>query len=45
MDWIVSWAIAVFVGSGWCSGLKEDYIFYIFGFWTLDFEDFEKCNR
>ena len=25
-------------------GLKEDYIFYIFGFWTLDFEDFEKCN-
>ena len=23
----------------------KDYIFYIFGFWTLDFEDFEKCNR
>ena len=23
-------------------GLKEDCIFYIFGFWTLDFE---KCNR
>ena len=38
MDWI----IAVFVGSGCCSGLKEYFCFYIFGFWTLDFE---KCNR
>ena len=29
--------IAVFVGSGCYSGLKEDYIFYIFGFgpWIL----------
>ena len=42
MDWIVDWVIAVFVGSGCCSGLKEDYLFYIFGFWTLDFD---KCNR
>ena len=24
------------------SGLKEDYIFYIFGFWTLDLDE---CNR
>ena len=22
-----------------CSGLKEDFIFHIFGFWTLDFEE------
>ena len=42
MDWIVDRVIAVFVGSGCCSGLEEDFIFYIFGFWTLDFE---KCNR
>ena len=28
--WIVDWVIAVFVGSGCCSGLKEDFIFYIF---------------
>ena len=41
-DWIVDWVIAVFVGSGCCSGLKEDFIFYIFGFWTLDFEE---CNH
>ena len=40
--WIVDWVIAVFVGSGCCSGLKEDLIFYIFGFWTLYFEE---CNR
>ena len=40
--WIVDWVIAVFVGSGCCSGLKEDFIFYTFGFWTLDFD---KCNR
>ena len=39
MDWIVDWVIAVFVGAGCCSGLKEDCIFYIFGFWTLDFEE------
>ena len=38
----MDWVIAVFVGSGCCSGLKEDFIFYIFGFWTLDFE---KCKR
>ena len=38
----VDWVIAVFVGSGCCSGLKEDSIFYIFGFGTLDFD---KCNR
>ena len=33
----VNWVFAVFVGSGCCSGLKEDFIFYIFGFgpWTL----------
>ena len=36
MDWIVDRVIAVFVGSGCCSGLKEDYSFYIFGFWTLN---------
>ena len=42
LDWIVSWVIAVLVGSGCCSGLKEDFTFYIFGFWTLDFD---KCNR
>ena len=42
LDWIVDWVIPVFVGSGCCSGLKEDYIFYIFGFWTLEFEE---CNR
>ena len=42
VDWIVDWVIAVFVGSGCCSGLKEDFIFYIFGFWTLEFEE---CNR
>ena len=42
LDWIVDWVIAVFVGSGCCSGLKEDSIFYIFGFGTLDFD---KCNR
>ena len=42
MDWIVDWVIAVFVGSGCCSELKEDSIFYIFGFGTLDFD---KCNR
>ena len=37
MDWIVDWVIAVFVGSGCYSGLKEDYIFYIFeiGPWIL----------
>ena len=40
--WILDWVITVFVGSGCCSGLKEDCIIYIFGFWTLDFE---KCNR
>ena len=40
--WIVNWVIAVFVGSGCHSGLKEDFIFYIFGFGTLDFE---QCNR
>ena len=38
----VDWVIAVFVGSGCCSGLKEYCIFYLFGSWTLDFE---KCNR
>ena len=43
--WIVNWVIAVLVGSGCYSGLKEDFIFYIFGCWTLDFEDFEKWNR
>ena len=42
LDWIVSWVIAVRVGFGCCSGLKEDFTFYIFGFGTLDFE---KCNR
>ena len=42
VDWIVDWVIAVFVGSGCCSGLKEDIIFYIFGFWTLDFEGFKR---
>ena len=42
LDWIVDWVIAVFVGSGCRSGLKEDFIFYIFGFGTLDFD---KCNR
>ena len=42
MYWIVDWVIAILVGSGCCSGLKEDCIFYIFGFWTLDFE---KCKR
>ena len=26
LDWIVDWVIAVFVGSGCCSGLKEDCI-------------------
>ena len=33
----MNWVIAVFVGSGCYSGLKEDYIFYIFGFgpWIL----------
>ena len=40
--WIVNWVIAVFVGSGCHSGLKEDFTFYIFGFGTLDFE---QCNR
>ena len=30
VDWIVNWVIAVFVGSGCCSGFKENYIFYIF---------------
>ena len=34
--------IAVFVGSGCHSGWKEDFIFYIFGFGTLDFE---QCNH
>ena len=38
----MDWAIAVFEGSGCCSGLKEDFIFFIFGFWT---RDFEKCKR
>ena len=35
--WIVNWVIAILVGSGCCSGLKEDYVFYIFGFgpWLL----------
>ena len=37
-----NWVIAVFVESGCCSGLKEDSIFYIFEFGTLDFD---KCNR
>ena len=41
-DWIVDWPIAVFVGSGCCSGLKEDYIFYLLGFCTLEPEE---CNR
>ena len=42
--WIgfVDRVIAVFVGSDCCSGLKEDWTFYIFGFWTLGFD---KCNR
>ena len=40
--WIMDWAIAVFEGSGCCSGLKEDFIFYIFGFCT---RDFEKCKH
>ena len=37
MDWIVNRVIAVFVGSGCYSGLKEDFIFYIldFGPWIL----------
>ena len=37
MDWIVDRVIAVFVGSDCCSGLKEDWIFYILGFgpWIL----------
>ena len=37
VDWIVDRVIAVFVGSDCCSGLKEDWIFYIFGFgpWIL----------
>ena len=36
MDWIVDWVIAVFVGSGCYSGLKEDSIFILdFGPWTL----------
>ena len=26
----VNWVIAVFVGSGCCSGLKEDFFIYIF---------------
>ena len=38
----MDWVIAVFVGSGCYSGLKEDFIFYIFEFWTLDFEE---CKR
>ena len=42
VDWIVNWVIAVFVGSGCCSGLKEDFPFYIFGSRTLDFKE---CNR
>ena len=42
LDWIVNWVIAVFVWSGCCSGLKEDFIFYIFRFWTLELEE---CNR
>ena len=42
VDWIVDLAIAVFVGSGCCSGLKKYFIFYILGFWTLEFEE---CNR
>ena len=35
--WNVNWVIAILVGSGCCSGLKEVYIFYIFGFgpWIL----------
>ena len=37
--WIVDWVIAILVGSGCCSGLKEDYIFYFCGFGTLDFEE------
>ena len=44
----MDWVIAVFVGSGCCSGLKEDCIFYIFGFWTLKDgktkEDEEACE-
>ena len=37
MYWIVDRVIAVFVGSDCCSGLKEDWIFSIFGFgpWIL----------
>ena len=42
VDWIVNRVIAAFVGSGCYSGLKEDFIFYIFEFWTLEFEG---CNR
>ena len=32
----MDWVIAVFVGSGCCAGLKEDCIFFIFGFLTLE---------
>ena len=38
MDWIVDWVIAVFVGSGCCSGLKEEISFSVFldfGPWIL----------
>ena len=35
---IVNWVIAVFVGSGCHSGLKECFTFYILGFGTFDFE-------
>ena len=37
MDWIVNQVIALFVGSGCYSGLKEEFILYIFGFrpWIL----------
>ena len=41
-DLIENWVIAVFVGSGCHSGLKEGFIFYMFRFGTLDFE---QCNR
>ena len=49
MDWIVDWVIAVFVGSGCCSGLKEDLfsIFLDFGPWTLRnaIADQEQVNK
>ena len=40
----MDWHIAVFVGSGCCSGLKEDCIFFFLYFWIWTLE-FEECNR